>query len=105
MRLMTLCPLGQPRSSAEIVVWALAKQPVMTLRQLRSIISRSRDISHQAVWKLLRGLMEDGVVSKVADRRYSLNRQWIRDLRRFCAIAELNQQAFEIDEEVRECKK
>jgi len=105
MKLPTLSPLGQPRSSAELVVWALANRPVMTLRQLRSVIRQSRGISHQGVWKLLHGLMEDGVVTKVIDGKYSLSRQWIRDLRRFCAIAELNQQAFEIDEEVIACQK
>lgn len=101
MRLMTLCPVGKPRSSVELVVWELANQPVMTLRQLLSAIRQSRSISHQAVWKLLRGLIEDGVVSKDADRKYSLSREWIRDLRRFCAIAELNQQAFQMMEKVR----
>ncbi len=102
MKLPTLSPFGQPRNSRELVIWGLAQMGFMTFRQLRALIRRSRgQISHQGTWKLLRSLIEDGQVAKLARGEYTINPEWIEELRRFCDIIEEKHKVFQKDEEVK----
>jgi len=95
--LTALAPSNEPRHSRELVIWALARRPVMTFRQLRSVLKRWRgNMSYQGTWKLLREMLEDGQIKKLGHNEYVINPDWIRDLKRFGEVVEQRQRAFEV---------
>lgn len=97
--LKALAPSNEPRHSRELVIWALARRPVMTFRQLRSVLKKGRgNMSCQGTWKLLRELLEDGQIKKLAHNEYVINPEWIKAIKRFCEVVEQRQKAFQVFE-------
>ncbi len=95
--LTALAPSREPRHSRELVIWALVRRPMMSFRQLRSVLKNRRGgISNQATWKLLRELMEEGQIKKLATNEYVINPEWIKELKRFAEVIEERQKAFQV---------
>jgi bifunctional DNA-binding transcriptional regulator/antitoxin component of YhaV-PrlF toxin-antitoxin module len=95
--LTALAPSKEPRHSRELVIWALARRPVMSFRQLRSFLKKQRgNMSCQGTWKLLRELLADGQIKKLAQNEYVINPEWIKSIKKFCEVVEQRQRAFEV---------
>jgi bifunctional DNA-binding transcriptional regulator/antitoxin component of YhaV-PrlF toxin-antitoxin module len=97
LALMSLQPVGRPRTARELIVWSLGNQPVLTFRRIRNFIRRSRGrISYQGMWKALRDLRNEGVVSRLGGSEYTLNREWLRGVRSFVDAIEQRQQPLDL---------
>ena len=99
--LTALATSNEPRHSRELVIWALSRRPVMTFRQLRSVLRKRRGkMSSQGTWKMLRELKENGQVKKLTQNEYIIHPDWIKAVRRFCEVVEQRQEAFKVFRQV-----
>ena len=71
-----------------VLVQELSVRPLLTGKKLSNRVRmRGRAVSHAAVWKTLKELVELGVVSKVG-KHYQLNPIWIARLKQFAEKVE-----------------
>ncbi|MFH1224666.1 MAG: hypothetical protein V1676_02575 [Candidatus Diapherotrites archaeon] len=75
---------GTGGSTKEVVVSILAKEFPLSAKEIHGRLMRqhSSEISYQAVHKLLSQMEEEGMLS-LADKKYSLGIDWIKNLKKF----------------------
>ena len=98
MRLTTLSPVGEPRTTRDRIVWQLANRQVMTFRRLqRNVANGKGRISAQGLYKHLNPLMEDGLVERHGRGEYALSLQWVRSLKKLCEDIEHNRRVLRME--------
>jgi hypothetical protein len=92
MRLLAMS-LYHPRTMREKIIKVLANREALSMKQIRLRVKSERCIngsmSYQGLYKHITQLLEDKIlVRKNGD--YSLNIDWIKNMKRFCEDAEYN---------------
>ncbi|MFC1691306.1 hypothetical protein ACFL0W_03930 [Nanoarchaeota archaeon] len=64
-------------STKKLIIQILGDRFPLTLKQIYIEIKKEKDISYQAVHKVIKEIVEDGIVDKI-EKQYFLNKNWIK---------------------------
>lgn len=80
---------GKPRTVKDSIILILAEERSLEAREIHSSVKKHKlDVSYQAIHKELKKLLKNGILQN-EHKSYSLDKNWIRDLKRFVEKLEL----------------
>lgn len=82
---MTNIPSFKPESTKDIIIHTLVEEWPLSIKQLYSRIKVERPISYHAIYKLVKQLAEEGVLSE-KDYAYSISKEWVEHVRDFSNV-------------------
>jgi len=82
MSVNILAPQSTSDSLKDLIISLLSENSLLSAKEIHSTISKNKTVSYQAVFKVLKELIESNVLEK-QESKYLINKKWILGLKQF----------------------